>query len=337
MNERRLLVYVPGWDGGVGRSMAQLFDGWSPPGYDVELIANRDKVRPRVQEVFRFARIVLDSARTPRQTAHHHLNLSVGGSTLRKGLLATVLSATGRPYSLHLHSGRYPGWFRSQHPFIRSWIRRVFRRATFVVVLGESWYDFTLELGVDPGRIRLIPNGSPERVSAANKSDRLIAVVGDVSLEKGSAVLAEALRSLGDRHLIVELVGPVLNDGGLAADHRVRLRGPVPGDEVGDLLDRAGVYVSASRSEAMSMALLEAMAAGCGIVATDVGSHREVLEGVGRVVPPDAPEALAAAIAELLADPPLARSRGGRARERHAERYSIGAQRTALIKALPQP
>ena len=84
--------------------------------------------------------------------------------------------------------------------------------------------------------------------------------------------------------------------------------------EVGPLLARADVVVLPSLHEGMSNAVMEAMAAGRPIVATDVGGTAELLDGRGILVPPGDPLALADAIERLLTDPAFASRLGGRAR-----------------------
>jgi glycosyltransferase involved in cell wall biosynthesis len=64
----------------------------------------------------------------------------------------------------------------------------------------------------------------------------------------------------------------------------------------------------------MSNAVMEAMAAGRAIVATDVGGTPELLHGRGILVPPADPVALAAAIEALLSDPAYAARLGAQAR-----------------------
>lgn len=88
------------------------------------------------------------------------------------------------------------------------------------------------------------------------------------------------------------------------------------------------VAVLCSRSEGQSNALLEYMAAGRAIVATDVGGNRELIEPEtnGLLVPPGDPAQLAEAILRLLADAPLAARLGAAARHRVEERYSLPAR-----------
>jgi glycosyltransferase involved in cell wall biosynthesis len=75
----------------------------------------------------------------------------------------------------------------------------------------------------------------------------------------------------------------------------------------------------------MPVALLEAMSCGLPVVATRVGGSAEVLRdgATGRLVSPEKPAMLAAALAELLLDPAMASRLGVAARTRALESYSI--------------
>lgn len=91
-------------------------------------------------------------------------------------------------------------------------------------------------------------------------------------------------------------------------------------------LAESAVYVSLQTSDNFgSQALLEAMGAGCAVIATDVGeTSRLVTPDVGTVVPPEA-EAVAAALVESVTNPDHTRARGSAASHRALNEYSADA------------
>ena len=85
------------------------------------------------------------------------------------------------------------------------------------------------------------------------------------------------------------------------------------------MLKTASALVSPSRFEGQPNVVLEAMAAGCPLVVSDIPTHRAILdESTALLVPKDDPAALADAIASLLSDPGIARRRAERASQRVA-------------------
>jgi glycosyltransferase involved in cell wall biosynthesis len=90
------------------------------------------------------------------------------------------------------------------------------------------------------------------------------------------------------------------------------------------LLPAADLLVFPSYCEGLPLVVLEAMASGLPVVATDVPGSQEIVDhDVGRLVPVRNIEALAAAVVELSRDPDQRRELGARARER-ASRYTLG-------------
>jgi glycosyltransferase involved in cell wall biosynthesis len=87
-------------------------------------------------------------------------------------------------------------------------------------------------------------------------------------------------------------------------------------------LRAADVVVISSRYDGMALILLEAMACGAAIVATQV-SGSSALDGVGELVPTEDPRALAEAVEALLADSDRCRFLGRAARVRAADHYPL--------------
>jgi glycosyltransferase involved in cell wall biosynthesis len=105
----------------------------------------------------------------------------------------------------------------------------------------------------------------------------------------------------------------------------VRFVGAV--DDVPSLLATAHLLVHPSRSEGLSNTILEAMAEGLPVVATDVGGTSEIIsDGVtGLLVPPDEPAMLADRIHQLLVSPALRQKLGSAALALVRERCTVSA------------
>jgi glycosyltransferase involved in cell wall biosynthesis len=198
-----------------------------------------------------------------------------------------------------------------------------------------------LDLWMQPQRIVTIPNGvryaPPERVTLRAElqlapEDRLLLSVGNLYPVKGHQHLVSALGILAARHrrLHVAIAGRGDAAEALAAAarecgvadrlHLLGLRSDIPALHAG-----ADIFVLPSMSEGLPLALLEAMFAGCPIVASDVGEVGVALAHgeAGVLVAPGDPTALAAAIDGLLSNPSLARELGGRAARRAAAEYDV--------------
>jgi glycosyltransferase involved in cell wall biosynthesis len=186
-----------------------------------------------------------------------------------------------------------------------------------------------LENGVDLDRFAAIPTYRP--ATAESTGPRRVGMVANLRSVKGVDVFVEAAALIATRRPDVEFLvageGPqrpelerLIVERGLAG--RFLLLGSVA--DIPEFLGRLDVAVLSSRSEGMPNAVLESMAAGRPIVATEVGGIRSLIEpeAHGLLVPPEDPAALAGAIDRLLADPDMARRFATAARERTARHHS---------------
>jgi glycosyltransferase involved in cell wall biosynthesis len=105
-------------------------------------------------------------------------------------------------------------------------------------------------------------------------------------------------------------------------------------DDVPGLLSDADVFVLASRSEGLPLSVIEAMAAGLPVVASDVGGLRELVRDAetGVLVPPSDATALASALRPLLADRQLRRRLGVAGRARAKALFDLSGFRRAHLE-----
>jgi glycosyltransferase involved in cell wall biosynthesis len=206
------------------------------------------------------------------------------------------------------------------------------------IVFSEKQRELLIDYGVSPERVRVIPNGVDVATYSPGDSDfkasigasLLIIYVGRVDPEKNVGDLLSAFHELDlpDDHKVV-----VVGDGMDLA----RLRRKYSGNAriifkgyVGDLKERirilraADIFVLPSSVEGLSLAMLEAMATGTAVVATDVGADAEALRGAGVVVDLRAlAEQLPLALRMLIEYPEFRRHLAARARARAVEDFSL--------------
>lgn len=139
----------------------------------------------------------------------------------------------------------------------------------------------------------------------------MLVCVGRLSRQKNHTTLLHALRQLPDVHLALVGDGELLSDlqqmaKDLEISSRVHFTGEVSSGDVFSCLKAADVFTLPSLWEAMPLAVLEAMAAGIPIVASDIPAMREVLGETALLVPPRDAHKLANAVARILEAPALA-------------------------------
>jgi glycosyltransferase involved in cell wall biosynthesis len=235
------------------------------------------------------------------------------------------------------------------------------RRVDWVVAISRRIRDVLIAAGVDGERISVIPSGvdvarfrgtEDVRVRVrrdewgARSGEPVVLVVGALVARKGHAVLLRAARSLAARGLRPTCVFCGEGRGrseleGLAADLGVAGSVRFMGwrSDVAPLLAAADIVVVPSLHEGLGVAALEAGAASRPVIASRTGGLAEVvLDGeTGWLVPPDDPDALAAALEAALRDPEEARRRGAAAHARIVQEFQMermGAATAALYRRL---
>jgi glycosyltransferase involved in cell wall biosynthesis len=218
----------------------------------------------------------------------------------------------------------------ANHGDLRAELGRVDR---YVFVSDEIRAE-AQELGLDPGRFVTIRNGVDlARFSGSRESSGpVVLYVGRLSEEKRPALLVRAfprvLERVPEARLVLAGPGPLEGElkslvAELGLEERVALLGAR--SDVPELHRRARVYALPSASEGSPNALLEALAAGTPVVATDIPGVREIArpEREALLVPRDDPEALARAVVRLLEDPALAARLSAAGRERVAQEFDL--------------
>jgi len=210
---------------------------------------------------------------------------------------------------------------------LRPRLVRALSRASRVFAVSDSLRCVALDLGMSPAKGLVVGNGvDSRRFSPMDRAEargrlglppdaQVLITVGALVERKGYHRVMQTMPSLlpavpGLHYLAVGGASPegdwsaelaaMARDLGVA--ERVHFLGPMPPDDLRVPLSAADVFVLASRNEGWANVILEAMACGLPVVATDVGGNREVVcrEDLGTVVPFDDAPALRSALAEAL-------------------------------------
>ncbi len=213
-----------------------------------------------------------------------HAHVAARGSFWRKSVFLLLGRMASVPTFFHLHDGSFPAWYAARRPCVQAVVRWVLRRMDRVLVLTEGWRAQIV--AIEP-QARILVLGNP--VSPPSRASR--PVPGEVLFlarlwrDKGIYDLLEAGAQLVERHPALRLV--CAGDGelaqvqacaqGLGLADRVILTGWVDGPTKDALFASASVFVLPSYYEGLPVGVLEAMAWGVPVLASEVGGIPEAL------------------------------------------------------------
>ncbi|MEN3112751.1 glycosyltransferase family 4 protein [Uliginosibacterium paludis] len=264
-------------------------------------------------------------------------------------LAALAASLTGKPLLTTIHARTLSTQDLEIH------------RATgnHLAVVCKQTYFQALALGVNGARLSCIPNGvdtqrfrpreeSPGRSGLLRQrlgipdAAPVAGFVGRIHWEKGPDVFVQAAllasQRAPDAHFVLVGDGP-MRDGlaDLVAEYRRQDRIHFAGlvDDMPSAYQDMDLTVSSSYSEAMPLAVMEAMASGLPVIATRVGGVTEMLEQgeTGYLVAPGDAKAIADMLAFLLRSPAEMQRLGARGRQRCVALFELeqSVERTARV------
>ncbi len=260
--------------------------------------------------------------------------------------------AAGVPLRIHGEHGRDIGDLDGSNRK-NQWLRRLYR--PFVkqyIALSRDLEDYLVSrVGVSPTRVAQIYNGvdvqrfhplAPRQAIAgcpfSDPGCWLVGSVGRMQLVKDQTTLAQAfIRVLADfPELRSRLRLVIIGDGPLRAQAQAMLEEAgvaglawLPGqrDDIPEILRGLDCFVLPSLAEGISNTILEAMASGLPVIATDVGGNAELIEAgrSGELVGVSDAAAMARQIARYANDPRQARAAGAAGRARVEQHFSLHA------------
>jgi glycosyltransferase involved in cell wall biosynthesis len=239
------------------------------------------------------------------------------------------------PVRIATHRGRieaFPRWRQVLHGVLLN-----IGIAHTLIAVSEQTRQQAMEEGIRENRITVIPNGvkplDTSSVSRAavrkglglNEGDIFLLSIGRLTYQKGHEFLVQAMSKVvtrfpdakvgicGDGPLRSKLEEQIIEAG---LSRQVRLLGAW--EDVAPLLASAEIFILPSRWEGLSRALMEAMAAGLPVIATQVDGIKDLItDGVnGLLVPSENAEALGDSILQLIDNTEM-RKRIGAAGQAH--------------------
>jgi teichuronic acid biosynthesis glycosyltransferase TuaC len=230
-----------------------------------------------------------------------------------------LAAALDVPFSVKSRGGDFPG--PDGNAAVGRQVLAAAQKADGLLAVSKALRDKMAAAGMPPDRIAVHytgvdralfhPRERAEAKAALGVEGPLLLIAGNLVPRKAQKLAVEAMRHLDGATLIIAGDGP---DGEelrarikeLGLQDRVRMPGSLPQEELAHLYSAADATILASTGEGLATAWVESLACGTPVVASDVTGAREALTGAaaGRIVARD-PHAIAGAVRELLADPPL--------------------------------
>jgi glycosyltransferase involved in cell wall biosynthesis len=260
------------------------------------------------------------------------------------GVPAVLFTPHGHIFSRGANIPGVPGGLKLE---LLRWITRAAQGcADRITALSDPDLDQQVALNLSPAsKYIVVRNGIDcDRFAGARPrtfaGSPVIGSVGRFSEEKGYRYLLEAMvdvrRRLPEARLALVGYGALEGDlrsraAGLGLDGIVTFAGE---RDSADVIGGFDLYVQPSLYESQGLAILEAMAAGVPVVASDVGGVRDAVRdgGTGLLVPPADPGALAGAVVRLAEDRALASRLSAEAGRLVRERYSSSAMLDAYAR-----
>lgn len=223
--------------------------------------------------------------------------------------------------------------------FHRALVSLNYHYADQITTLGSFNRKWQIQLGADPGKIRVAPNGVDPQLfyprGDSMRSRPTVLTMARIFPLKGIDVLLEAAPMVRDR--VPDVLFRILGDPAdreyfehcerIIREHRLENNVTFGVTRESHLAySEADVFCLPSLSEAMPYALLEAMMSGRPAVCSDVGNVREIVGNTGLLVKPRNPPELAGALLRLLDGdeaPALRQRLGAAALERARQQFQI--------------
>lgn len=221
--------------------------------------------------------------------------------------------------------------------------RSALARAATILTVSRAVAETLISLGIGEDKIHVTPNGLtrlPEPAASPLGGEPFILAVGTLEPRKGHKVLINALAASGVAGVGLVFAGPTAGRADelerlaqqLGIGERLRILGRVDDAVLAGLYRDAKLLCMPSLGEGFGLPVLEAMAAGLPVVASDLPAIREVAGDAAVLVAPGDAEALASAISDVIGEQQLSATLRQNGRKR-ASAFTWDATAEATVRA----
>jgi len=279
-----------------------------------------------------------------------HIHTASYGSTFRKRWYEKTALKSGKKVIVHIHGAEYMVFYNNLKDKKKAQVVDFLQKANCVIALSRKWMDL-FEKNFSLANCVAINNGVneedflPARIDVADCTGSFV-FFGRIGERKGAYDLIKAVKQLTNQgrklHLVMAGDGEIDKAKRMIAklglDSIIDLPGWVGYEDKIRYLSRAAVVILPAYHEGLPMTILEGMAAGKGIISTNVGAISEVVEdGVnGLIINPGDINALSNAMSRLMDDPQLLCRMSSANCYKIKERYSIKIMHDQIAKCFIQ-
>ena len=304
----QVVSYYPPHLGGMENCAAQIVEGFLDKGYAVRIytsnIGHSRHTGSSLQSQARYLKSI-EFAHTPiiftlffrllTLPRHALIHLHVA-QAFSPEIVYLISKLRGIPYVAHIHLDvDASGTFGFLLKFYKElFLKRVLKSATKIICLTEPQKMFIgAKYGLPLEAIAVIPNGVGEKYFIEKKTSENsiphLLFVGRLAAQKNLSLLIEAVAQMQTRvHLDIVGEGEEReNIEALLQKHRlqnVTLHGKKTGEDLLEMYRFADIFVLPSLKEGVSLSMLEALAAGLPVVASDSPEIRQILGECGVLI-----------------------------------------------------
>lgn len=270
-----------------------------------------------------------------------HVNVASDASYYRKSVFIRTAHFFRKKIVIHQHGGDFETFYYHElSEKGRRSVQKVFNMADAFVVLAPTWKTFFGKM-IGEEKITVLPNSISVPAKAQKRyGQHKMLFLGRLCREKGIRELFACIPALLEKYPDLKLyLGGIWEDAALEKEaerypEKIEWLGWITGENKQKYLKECDIFVLPTYFEGQPVSVLEAMAASCAVVASEVGGIPMMITGEenGIFVKPRNTESLLAALDRVLSDAALCERLGQTAYEKVKQEFSLEENMKRLLQ-----